>query len=179
MRERGLGRCLAMLNVGLDDLKRTTKTTEGSLNDVFLATVISGLRRYHERHGTVIESLRMSLPINLRTTDDDSGGNRYAPTRFPVPTGIEDPTERVQAIRTLVRGWRGRSHAADVARARRHLEPAPDGDNDRALRWHVEVLRLRHDECAGRARTGLHRRRRAWTACTRSHRPRAPRSTCR
>jgi WS/DGAT/MGAT family acyltransferase len=95
-----------MLNVGLDDLRRTAKRTEGSLNDVFLAAVIGGLRRYHERHGTEIDSLRMSLPINLRTSDDDSGGNRFAPARFPVPADIDDPAERVAAIGTLVRGWR-------------------------------------------------------------------------
>jgi WS/DGAT/MGAT family acyltransferase len=106
MRDRGLGRCLAMLNVGLDDLRRTAKFTEGSLNDVFLAAVVGGLRAYHERHGAEIASLRMSLPINLRTADDESGGNRFAPARFPVPAAIDDPAERVAAIRVLVRGWR-------------------------------------------------------------------------
>ena len=55
--------------------------------------------------------------------------------------------------------------------ARRHPQPAPDGDDDRALRRHVEVLRLRRDERAGRAGAGLHRRARRSTACTRSHRP--------
>ena len=48
-------------NVALDDLKRTAKATEGSLNDVFVAAVVGGLRRYHERHGDAsIESLRMT-----------------------------------------------------------------------------------------------------------------------
>ena len=51
MRDRGLGRRLAMFDVALDDLKRTAKSTEGSLNDVFVAAVVGGLRRYHERHG--------------------------------------------------------------------------------------------------------------------------------
>jgi diacylglycerol O-acyltransferase / wax synthase len=106
MRERGLGRCLAMLNVGLDDLRRTGKSTGGSLNDVFLAATVGGLSRYHERHGTAIGSLRMSLPINLRTSDDEAGGNRFAPARFPVPADVEDPTERVRALGALVRNWR-------------------------------------------------------------------------
>jgi diacylglycerol O-acyltransferase / wax synthase len=106
MRERGLGRCLAMLNVGLDDLRRTAKTTGGSLNDVFLAAVIGGLHRYHDRHGATVASLRMSLPISLRNADDDAGGNRFAPARFPVPAAVEDPSERVQQLGTLVRSWR-------------------------------------------------------------------------
>ena len=33
----------------------------------------------------------MTLPINLRQGDDDAGGNRFAPARFPVPTAIDDP----------------------------------------------------------------------------------------
>jgi WS/DGAT/MGAT family acyltransferase len=106
MVDRGLGRCLAMLNVGLDDLRRTGKSTEGSVNDVFLAAIIGGLNRYHERHGVVIDSLRMSLPINLRTAGDDAGGNRFAPARFPVPADVEDPSERVRALGALVRNWR-------------------------------------------------------------------------
>jgi WS/DGAT/MGAT family acyltransferase len=106
MVDRGLGRCLAMLNVGLDDLRRTGKSTEGSVNDVFLAAIIGGLNRYHERHGVVIDSLRMSLPINLRTAGDDAGGNRFAPARFPVPADVQDPAERVRALGALVRNWR-------------------------------------------------------------------------
>ena len=106
MRDRGLGRSLAMFDVGLDDVRRTGKATGGSVNDVFLAAVIGGLRRYHERHGAVVDSLRMSLPINLRTVDDEAGGNRFAPARFPVPAGIEDPAERVRAVGMLVRNWR-------------------------------------------------------------------------
>ena len=73
---------------------------------MFLAAIIGGLNRYHERHGVVIDSLRMSLPINLRTAGDDAGGNRFAPARFPVPADIEDPAERVRALGVLVRNWR-------------------------------------------------------------------------
>jgi WS/DGAT/MGAT family acyltransferase len=106
MKDRGLGRCLAMLNLGLDDLRRTSKATGGSINDVFLAAVVGGLARYHERHGAAVDSLRMSLPINLRTSDDDAGGNRFAPARFAVPAAVDDPGDRVKALRPLVRSWR-------------------------------------------------------------------------
>ena len=61
----------------------------------------------------------MTLPINLRTSDDDGGGNRFAPARFPVPAAIDDPAERVRAIGVLVRGLARRAGAADDERARR------------------------------------------------------------
>ena len=106
MRTRGLGRRLDTFDLSLDDLKRASKTTEGSLNDVFVAAVIGGLHRYHGRHGDCPDSLRMTLPINLRRQGDDSAGNHFAPARFAVPAAITNPRERVQAVRTLVRQWR-------------------------------------------------------------------------
>jgi diacylglycerol O-acyltransferase / wax synthase len=103
---RGLGRRLVVFDVPLDDLRRVAKASDGSLNDVFVAAVIGGARRYHERHGAAPVELRMTLPINLRQGDDDAGGNRFAPARFPVPAGIEDPRARIAALGGLIREWR-------------------------------------------------------------------------
>ena len=106
MCDRGLGRRLDSFDVSLDDLRRAAKAAEGSLNDAFVAAVVGGMQRYHERHGSSPDALRMTLPINLRHGAHESGGNRFAPARFPVPLSIIDPVERIQAIRGLVRGWR-------------------------------------------------------------------------
>jgi diacylglycerol O-acyltransferase / wax synthase len=106
MIRRGLGRRLEAFDVSLDDLRRVAKASEASLNDVFVAAVVGGVRRYHERHGAAPVELRMTLPINLRQGDDDAGGNRFAPARFPVPTSIDDPRERIAALGALVREWR-------------------------------------------------------------------------
>lgn len=103
---RGLGRRLEVFDVPLDDMRRIAKVTDASLNDVFVAAVIGGVRRYHERHGAAPIELRMTLPINLRQGDDDAGGNRFAPARFPVPTAIDDPRARIVAVGALVREWR-------------------------------------------------------------------------
>ncbi|GIU89033.1 MAG: hypothetical protein KatS3mg010_0132 [Acidimicrobiia bacterium] len=51
MRERGLGRRLAMFEVPLDDVRRAGKAAEASVNDVFVSAVVGGLQRYHARHG--------------------------------------------------------------------------------------------------------------------------------
>ena len=106
MRERGLGRRLDTFDVSLDDLKRAAKACEGSLNDAFVAAVVGGVRHYHEHHGNTPAALRMTLPINLRNSSDDAGGNRFAPARFPVPLAIDDPRHRMREIGTLVRSWR-------------------------------------------------------------------------
>ncbi|MDZ4828068.1 MAG: wax ester/triacylglycerol synthase family O-acyltransferase [Actinomycetota bacterium] len=106
MRNRGLARELAMFEVSLDELRRAAKVAEGSVNDAFVAAVVGGLRRYHERHGTELHSLRMTMPINLRTSADEKGGNRFAPARFPVPAGAATPVARMQSVRGLVKDWR-------------------------------------------------------------------------
>ena len=88
MLDRGLGRRLDAFDVPLDDLRRAAKAAEGSLNDAFVAAVIGGIRRYHERHGAAPDALRMTLPINLRQGGDDAGGQ---PVRAgPVPGAARD-----------------------------------------------------------------------------------------
>ena len=103
---RGLGRRLDTLDVPLDDLKRAAKSVDGSINDAFVAAVIGGLSRYHARHGAAVSELRMTLPINLRTSEHGAAGNQFAPVRFAVPAAIDDPAARMTAIGALVRSWR-------------------------------------------------------------------------
>jgi WS/DGAT/MGAT family acyltransferase len=92
----------------LDDLRRAAKAADGKLNDAFVAAVAGGLRRYHEHLGAPVDQLRMTMPINVRTEATRGvAGNQFVPARFPVPISIEDPVERMAAIRTLVADQRG------------------------------------------------------------------------
>ena len=104
--ERGLDRHLVTLDVPLDDLVRAGHAVDGTVNDAFLAAVVGGLRRYHERHGEHPDELRVTMPISVRREGDDPGGNRFTPARFAVPMGIDDPAERMRALGALARSWR-------------------------------------------------------------------------
>ncbi|MCC5950608.1 MAG: wax ester/triacylglycerol synthase family O-acyltransferase [Acidimicrobiia bacterium] len=107
MRDRSLSVHLDSLTVPLDDLKRASKLVSGKLNDAFVAAVTGGLRRYHEHHGQPVEQLRMTMPINVRTERSAHlAGNRFAPARFGVPVGTEDPIRRMNDIRELVERYR-------------------------------------------------------------------------
>lgn len=91
------------LMLPVPDLKAAAARADAKLNDAFLAGVAGGLRRYHEAHGVPVDALRMSMPINIRTTDTKGvAGNQFVPTRFPVPLDIADPIERMRAMRALV-----------------------------------------------------------------------------
>lgn len=95
MTKRGMARSLDMLEVSLDDLKRAVRTCGGSVNDGFVASVTGGLRRYHERHDSKVDTLRMTLPISIRTPTDPMGGNRITLIRFPLHGCDLEPASRV------------------------------------------------------------------------------------
>ncbi len=98
MTERSLGRDLDMVTMRLDDLKRAASVAGGTVNDGFIAGLTGGLRLYHERHGTAVDDLRVTLPISIRTESDPVAGNRITLQRFTVPVHIDDPAERIRAI---------------------------------------------------------------------------------
>jgi len=96
MTDRSLDRRLGMLRVSFPDLKRAGVSAGGSLNDAFVTAVTGGLRRYHERHGTEVDELRITMPISIRNADDPAASNRITLARFDVPVGVRDPAERVR-----------------------------------------------------------------------------------
>ena len=93
-----------VLEVPLADLKAGARAAGGSLNDGFLAAVLGGFRRYHERLGAPDGHAAVGIPISLRTEDDPQGGNRFTGARCPAPArrarpGDADPGDpRVRAL---------------------------------------------------------------------------------
>jgi diacylglycerol O-acyltransferase / wax synthase len=106
MRDRSMTRHLAVMEVSLGALKRAAKTADGTVNDAYLAVVTGGLRRYHERHGTSVESLRAVIPISLRTAQDTGWGNRITLMRLTVPVGEPDPAARMRLLHRLTEAAR-------------------------------------------------------------------------
>ena len=111
---RGGGWHLEVLEVPLAELKAGAKAAGGSLNDGFLAAVVGGFRRYHERLGAPAETLTLGIPISLRAQDDPQGGNRFTGARFPASLAEPDPATRVKAIREFVLSARNASGSGIV-----------------------------------------------------------------
>jgi diacylglycerol O-acyltransferase len=107
MQRRSLSVHFDTITVPLDEMKAAAKRVDGKLNDSFVAAVAGGLGRYHAHHGHAVDALRMTLPINIRNAaTSDLAGNQFAPARFPVPVAIDDPVQRLAAIRDLVKRQR-------------------------------------------------------------------------
>ena len=84
-------------------MKAAARAAGGRLNDAFVAGVTGGYRRYHLRHDTPTDALRMGMPINVRDeTSDGQAGNQFVPARIEIPIATVDPVERMGAIRRIV-----------------------------------------------------------------------------
>ncbi len=95
------------LSVPLPRLKRAGKAVGCTINDAFVAGVAGGLARYHAALDAPVDSLRMLMPVNVREGEkSDVAGNQFAPARFEVPVGIDNPAERIVAIGKICRGQR-------------------------------------------------------------------------
>jgi diacylglycerol O-acyltransferase len=84
-----------VLELPLEGMLSAAHAASATHNDAFLSGVTAGLRHYHERHGTSVEELRVTMPISIREADDPIGGNRITLMRFKVPVGIVDPCLRM------------------------------------------------------------------------------------
>jgi WS/DGAT/MGAT family acyltransferase len=107
MRDRSTRVHFNYLPIPFEELKRAGRTQGASVNDAFVAGVAGGLARYHALHGQPVEALRMLMPVNVRGGERAGhAGNQFAPARFAVPVGIEDPAKRIRAICKLSREQR-------------------------------------------------------------------------
>lgn len=111
---RGGGWHFEVLEVPLTDLKAGSKAAGGSLNDGFLAGILGGFRRYHERVGAPVGTLTLGIPISLRAKDDPQGGNRFTGARFTAALDEPDAAARITAVREFVLQARDTSGSGSV-----------------------------------------------------------------
>jgi hypothetical protein len=90
------------LECELTDLKKAGKAVGGTVNDTFVAAILGGLREYFKSMGVELPDVPISMPVSVRQADDDMGGNRFTGAFFAAPTGIDDPAERIRAMRERV-----------------------------------------------------------------------------
>ena len=62
------------LEFPFDQIRQAAKSHDLSVNDAFMAAVMTGMQAYHERHGATAESLRVNVPISLRGDAGDRSG---------------------------------------------------------------------------------------------------------
>ena len=85
------------LDAPLEPLRTVARQGGGTLDDAAVALVLGGLRRYHARRDSSLPELPVGVRVSLDRADDL--GNRFAGALISGPLAIEDPVDRVAAVR--------------------------------------------------------------------------------
>ena len=93
-------RAFAARSLSLAQSKAIAKHTETKLNDVVMAVCAGALRRYLlEKHGLPKEPLLAMVPVSLREAGNTEANNQVSGMLCSLATDIDDPLERLRAIR--------------------------------------------------------------------------------
>ncbi|MBC2932283.1 wax ester/triacylglycerol synthase domain-containing protein [Nocardioides sp. zg-1228] len=81
----------------LEPLRSVARLAGGSVDDTTVALVLGGLRRYHARRGSTVAEIPVGVRVSLARANDL--GNRFATAQVSGPLAVEDPVDRVAAVR--------------------------------------------------------------------------------
>jgi diacylglycerol O-acyltransferase / wax synthase len=96
----GATRRYASGHLPLPPLRALAKASGASINDLLLVLVAGALRDYLEARGALpVASLVAAMPVSLRSGADD-GGNQVSMAQCTLGTDIDDPLQRLAAIRS-------------------------------------------------------------------------------
>ena len=96
--------------LSLDTVKSVCKALGASVNDVLLACVAGAIGSYLRTHGDdpTGKAIRAMVPVNLRPLDQAYQlGNRFGLAPLVLPVGIDNPVERVYAVRARMGELKG------------------------------------------------------------------------
>ena len=105
MTGRSFRRHVEVLEFDLTNLKSVAKAWGGTVNDVFVASVVRGLSLYHEQHGATSSGFRALMPVNVRGGGEDAGGNHFVPARFVIPVHT-DVADCMAEVRRNAAQWK-------------------------------------------------------------------------
>ncbi len=95
---RSLSRRLSTFDMSLRDIDAVRGRYDATNNDIVLTIVSGAMQRWHGAHGAVPQELRTLVPVNLRTQDDTTIGNRLALLAVRLPVAEQDPLRRLRLI---------------------------------------------------------------------------------
>jgi diacylglycerol O-acyltransferase / wax synthase len=96
--------------IPLDEVKAIGKALNASINDVLLSCVAGAFGQYLRQRGDDPQGkeIRAMVPVNLRPLEKAYQlGNRFGLVPLVLPIGIENPIERVYAVRQRMKELKG------------------------------------------------------------------------
>jgi WS/DGAT/MGAT family acyltransferase len=128
MTGRSLNTRFDAISIGFDDFKAAARAAGCTLNDVFVATTLDALRRYHDELGVPCDQVRMNMPISVRGGEGEHRfDNQFVPARMTLPLAAGPVDERLATVRSLlteVRAEPALPHVNDISGVISRLGPA-------------------------------------------------------
>ena len=99
-------RRVGIASVSLDEVKAIKAALDCTVNDVVLATATGALRTYLQSIDALPDRpLLASCPVSIRDGSDDiESANKVSSMFVPLPTHLDDPAARMEALRVATRG---------------------------------------------------------------------------
>jgi WS/DGAT/MGAT family acyltransferase len=113
----GAHRRIDWRSLDLGEVKAVKNALGGTVNDVVLATVAGGLRRFllARRDGAGLEDFKVAVPVNVRDSNDGRPGNRASIWMLTLPLGESDALQRLHAIRATTEEMKTNDRAQGAA----------------------------------------------------------------
>jgi diacylglycerol O-acyltransferase len=109
-------RRFATQQFALERMKALATAAGCTINDLVLATCGGALRRFLDDSGDLPDAaLTAGIPVSVRPKDDEGTGNAITFIIATLGTDIDDPLERLAAVRTSVRA--AKEHVQGLPRA--------------------------------------------------------------
>lgn len=142
------GRSYARLQLPIDDVRFVRKVAGVRLNDLALAIIAGGLRRYLDARGDLpSRPLTASVPVAFEAADAPvrQHGNRFSSFTTTLATDVDDPWERLLRISTVAASAKGWLDVLGVELMAEWLEFAPPPLASAAMRLHHRRRRANRD----------------------------------
>lgn len=134
----------------LETIKAVKREVGCTVNDVVLAVLGRGLRRFVEDHGDALgRSLVASVPISVRPEGDDAFDNQISGMTVPLHDDVDDAREQLRLIREGTSGAKDRMGAVAATVLTDWSENTVPGLATQAFRFYTRMgLARRHPPIA-------------------------------
>ena len=88
--------------MSLADVKAISRSQDATVNDVLLAAMAGGVRRYLDLHGAPVGKIQWLVPVNLKPFADNLPaelGNYFSLVMLPMPLDAPDARDRIRQMK--------------------------------------------------------------------------------
>ncbi len=135
----GPHRRVAFTNVPLADIKAIKNAFGTTVNDAILAICAGALRRYLDQRGEKLDKpMIATVPISVRSAveEEGAGANKVSAMFTSLATDVDDPVERLYAIRESTKGAKEEHGAVGATMLQEWAELAAPNMFSHVARWY-------------------------------------------